>query len=49
LASVFLFLAVLPLLYAPETLPEKKIRLRQLRKYMAAAKKVKEKYTKKGR
>jgi len=49
LASVFLFLAVIPLLYAPETLPEKKIRLRQLRKYMAAAKKVKEKYTNKGR
>jgi MFS family permease len=49
LASVFLFLAVLPLLYAPETLPEKKIRLRRLRKYMDTAKKVKEKYTKKGR
>jgi len=48
-ASLFLFLAVLPLMYAPETLPEKKIRLRQLRKYMAAAKKVKEKYTNKGR
>jgi len=45
LASFFLFLAVLPLLYAPETLPEKKIRFRQLRKYMEAAKKVKEKYT----
>jgi len=48
LASVFLFLAVLPLLYAPETLPEKKIRLRQLTKYLKKAKKVKEKYTGKG-
>jgi MFS family permease len=44
LASFFLFLAVLPLLYAPETLPEKKIELRQLRKYVEAAKKVREKY-----
>jgi len=49
LASFFLFLAVLPLLYAPETLPEKKIRLRQLTKYLKKAKKVKEKYTEKGR
>jgi hypothetical protein len=44
LASFFLFVAVLPLMYAPETLPEKKIELRQLRKYAEAAKKVKEKY-----
>jgi len=43
-ASLFLFLAVLPLMYAPETLPEKKIRLRRLRKYVEAAKKVKKKY-----
>jgi MFS family permease len=49
LASFFLFMAVLPLIYAPETLPEKKIRLRKLRKYMEAAKKVTEKYTEKGR
>lgn len=48
-ASLFLFLAVLPLMYAPETLPEKKIRLRQLTKYLEKAKKIKEKYTKKGR
>ncbi len=48
-ASLFLFLAVLPLMYAPETLPEKKIRLRKLRKYMEAAKKVKEKSTKEER
>jgi len=46
-ASFFLFIAVLPLLYAPETLPEKKIELRQLRKYVDAAKKVKEKYAEK--
>jgi hypothetical protein len=43
-ASLFLFTAVLPLMYAPETLPEKKIELRQLRKYVEAAKKVREKY-----
>jgi MFS family permease len=44
LASFFLFVAVLPLMYAPETLPERKIELRQLRNYVEAAKKVKEKY-----
>jgi len=44
LAAFFLFLAVLPLLYAPETLPERKIELRQLRKYIEKAKEVKEKY-----
>jgi len=43
-ASFFLFLAVLPLLYAPETLPERKIELRRLRKYVEGAKKVKEKH-----
>jgi len=48
LASVFLFLAVLPLLYAPETLPQKKIELRQLRKYAEKARKVKEKHEEKG-
>jgi len=48
LAAFFLFLAVLPLLYAPETLPEKKIELRQLRRYVEAARKVKEKYGEKG-
>jgi len=47
LAAFFLFLAVLPLLYAPETLPEKKIELRQLRKYAETARKVKEKYEEK--
>jgi hypothetical protein len=44
LAAFFLFLAVLPLLYAPETLPEKKIRERELKQYIEKAKKVKEKY-----
>lgn len=46
LASFFLFVAVLSLIYAPETLPEKKMKLREFRKYMEKAKKVKEKYEK---
>jgi len=45
LASLFLFLAILPLLYAPETLPEKKLRERELKGYVEKAKKTKEKYT----
>jgi MFS family permease len=45
LAALFLFLAVLPLMYAPETLPEAEIRRRELRKYVERAKKTKEKYT----
>jgi predicted ribosomally synthesized peptide with SipW-like signal peptide len=45
LASFFLFVAVLPLMYAPETLPEKKIKERELRDYVDRAKKTKEKYT----
>ncbi|MDH5460109.1 MAG: hypothetical protein OEW71_03630, partial [Candidatus Bathyarchaeota archaeon] len=45
LASFFLFLAVIPLMYAPETLPEKKIRERELRQYIEKAKKMKEKHT----
>jgi MFS family permease len=44
LASFFLFLAVLPLMYAPETLPEKKIKEMELRSYAERAKKIKEKY-----
>jgi hypothetical protein len=44
-ASFFLFLAVLPLMYAPETLPEKKIRERELKGYIDKAKKTREKYT----
>lgn len=47
LASFFLFVAVLPLMYASETLPEKKIELRRLRKYAEKAKKVKEKFVEK--
>ena len=39
-ASLFLFIAVLPLIYAPETLPEKKIQERQIRKYVEEAKKI---------
>jgi len=44
LASFFLFVAVLPLLYAPETVPEKKIELRMLRKYVEKAKEIREKH-----
>jgi len=43
-AAFFLFLAVIPLMFAPETLPEKKIKERELKKYIEKAKKVKEKY-----
>ncbi len=45
LASFLLFLAVLPLMYAPETLLEKKLELRRLRKYLEKAKKVRERYS----
>jgi len=38
-ASFFLFLAVLPLMYAPETLPEKTMRDRELKEYIEKAKK----------
>ena len=47
LASFFLFISVLPLLYATETLPEKKIELRRLKGYIEQAKKLGEKYAKK--
>jgi MFS family permease len=43
LASFFLFLAVYPILLAPETLPERKIELRRLRTYVEKARKVREK------
>ena len=43
IASFFLFLAVPALMYAPETLPEKKIELRRLKGYIEQAKKVREK------
>ncbi|MEM2995250.1 MAG: hypothetical protein QXI91_04460 [Candidatus Bathyarchaeia archaeon] len=44
LAALFLFLAVVPLLYAPETLPEKVIRERELKSYIEKAKKIREKF-----
>jgi MFS family permease len=44
LASFFLFIAVLPLLFAPETLPEKNIEMRRLKGYMDKARKLREKY-----
>ena len=44
-ASFFLFLAVWPLFNAPETLPERKVRERELRKYIEKAKKIREKYS----
>jgi MFS family permease len=47
LASFFLFVAVMPLVFAPETLPEKKMELRRLRKFAEDAKKAKEKYERK--
>jgi MFS family permease len=47
LAAIFLFLAVFPLLYASETLPEKKIELRRLRSFAEDAKKAREKYERK--
>lgn len=47
LASFFLFLAVFPLLYAPETLPERKIKLRMLRKYVEKAERLQQKYVEK--
>jgi MFS family permease len=43
-ASFFLFLAVIPLMYAPETLPEKHIKDRELKSYIEKAQKEKEKY-----
>jgi len=47
LASFFLFIAVIPLVFAPETLPEKKIELRRLRSFAEDAKKAREKYERK--
>jgi hypothetical protein len=46
-AAFFLFLAMLPLIYAPETLPEKKMELRRLRSFAEEAQKAKEKYERK--
>jgi MFS family permease len=44
LTAFFLFLAVVPLMYAPETLPEKTLKERELKSYIEKAKKIKEKY-----
>ncbi|MEM2917812.1 MAG: MFS transporter [Candidatus Bathyarchaeia archaeon] len=46
LASFFLFIAVVPLVFAPETLPEKTLKERELRSYIEKAKRVREKFTK---
>jgi MFS family permease len=43
IASFFLFIAVLPLIYAPETLPEKTMKDRDLSSYVEKAKKYAEK------
>jgi MFS family permease len=43
-ASFFLFIAIMPLVFAPETLPEKKMELRRLRSFAKEAQKAKEKY-----
>ncbi|PVX26737.1 MAG: hypothetical protein CW691_00510 [Candidatus Bathyarchaeum sp.] len=47
LAALFLFAAMMPLAFAPETLPEKKMELRRLRSFAEDAKKIKEKYERK--
>ncbi len=46
-ASLFLFLAVLPLIYAPETLPEKVMKERELKTYLEKAQKEADKTHKK--
>ena len=46
LTAFFLFLAVIPLMFAPETLPERVIRERELRSYIERAKRVRERFTK---
>jgi len=43
MAAFFLFLAVIPLLYAQETLPESIMKERELKEYLEKAKKIKEK------
>ncbi len=44
LASFFLFLAVLPLVFAPETLPEKSMKRRELKTYIERAQEIAQKY-----
>jgi len=48
-ASFFLFVAVIPLVFAPETLPEKKMELRRLRNFADEARKAREKYERKSK
>jgi MFS family permease len=47
IAAFFLFLAVLPLMYAPETLPERKIQERQIKRYAEEARKLAQKQAEK--
>lgn len=42
-ATVFLFIAVLPLIYAPETMPEKIMKDRELKSYIEKAKRIAQK------
>jgi MFS family permease len=46
-ASFFLFIAVIPLMYAPETLPEKTLKDRNLKSYIEKAQKIAEKQNEK--
>jgi hypothetical protein len=43
-ASFFLFIAILPLVYAPETLPEKIMKEKDLKFYVEKAQKIAQKY-----
>ena len=49
LAAFFLFIAVMPLVFAPETLPEKKMELRRLRSFADEARKARETYERKSK
>jgi MFS family permease len=49
LTAFFLFIAVLPLVYAPETLPEKTMRDRELKSYLYKAQKLVQKETEKNK
>jgi len=44
IAALFLFVAVIPLLYAPETIPEKVLEHDRMKRYLKKAKELKEKY-----
>ncbi len=45
IASFFLFLAILPLIYTDETLPEKKMKERELKNYLEKAQNIRDKYS----